>query len=45
MNINLKRPIRKKGGRFNTANKSGMNKDRAGYIDIEQKVKQEVDDY
>ena len=35
---NLKRLIRKKGRRFKKANKSGMYKDRARYLDIEQMV-------
>ena len=43
-NINLKRLIRKKGRRFNKANKSGIDEDRARYLDIEQMVKRELRD-
>ena len=39
MNRNLKRLIRKKGRRFKKAKKSGMDGDRARYLDIEQMVK------
>ena len=42
MNINFKRLIRKKGRRFKKAKKSGMDKDRARYLDIEQMVKREL---
>ena len=42
MNRNLKRLIRKKGRRFKKAKKSGMDKDRAMYLDIEQMVKREL---
>ena len=38
MNRNLKRLIRKKG-HFKKAKKSGMDEDRARYLDIEQMVK------
>ena len=44
MNINLKRLIRKKGRRFKKAKKSGMDGDRARYLDIEQMVKRELRD-
>ena len=44
MNRNLKRLIRKKGRRFEKANKSGMDEDRTGYLDIEQMVKRELRD-
>ena len=44
MNINLIRLIRMKGRCFNKANKSGMDKDRARYLDIEQMVKHELRD-
>ena len=44
MNINLKRLIRKKGRRFKKAKKSGMDEDRARYLDIEQMVKRELRD-
>ena len=43
-NINLKRLIRKKGRRFKKAKKSGMDEDRARYLDIEQMVKRELRD-
>ena len=42
MNRNFKRLIRKKGIRFKKAKKSGMDEDRARYLDIEQMVKQMV---
>ena len=42
MNRKLKRLIRKKGRRFKEAKKSGMAKDRARYLDIEQMVKREL---
>ena len=42
MNRNLKRLIRKKGRRFKKAKKSGMDEDRARYLDIDQMVKREV---
>ena len=41
---NFKRLIRKKGRRFQKANKSGMGEDRARYLDIEQMVKRELRD-
>ena len=44
MNRNLKRLIRKKGRRFKKAKKSGMDEDRARYLDIEQMVKRELQD-
>ena len=44
MNRNLKRLIRKKGKRFKKAKKSGMDEDRARYLDIEQMVKRELRD-
>ena len=44
MNRNLKRLIRKTGRRFNKAKKSGMDEDRARYLDIEQMVKRELRD-
>ena len=44
MNRILKRPIRKKGRRFKKAKKSGMDEDRARYLDIEQMVKPELRD-
>ena len=44
MNRNLKRLIRKKGIRFKKAKKSGMDEDRARYLDIEQMVKRELRD-
>ena len=44
MNRYLKRLIRKKGRRFNKAKKSGMDEDRAKYLDIEQMVKRELRD-
>ena len=44
MNRNLKRLIRKKGRRFKKAKKSGMDEDRARYLDIEQMVKRELRD-
>ena len=44
MNRNLKRLIRKKGRRFKKAKKSGMDEDRARYLDIEQIVKRELRD-
>ena len=44
MNINLKRLIRKKGRRFKKAKKSGMEENRARYLDIEQMVKRELRD-
>ena len=43
-NINLERLIRKKGRRFKKAKKSGMDEDRAKYLDIEQMVKRELQD-
>ena len=44
MNRNLKRLIRKKGRRFKKAKKSGMDEDRARYLDMEQMVKRELRD-
>ena len=44
MNRNLKRLIRKKCRRFKKAKKSGMDEDRARYLDIEQMVKRELRD-
>ena len=44
MNRKLKRLIRKKGRRFKKAKKSGMDEDRARYLDIEQMVKRELRD-
>ena len=44
MNRNLKRLIRKKGRRFKKAKKSGMDEDRARYLDIEHMVKRELRD-
>ena len=44
MNRYLKRLIRKKGRRFKKAMKSGMDADRARYLDIEQMVKRELRD-
>ena len=44
MNRNLKRLIRKKGRRFKKAKKSGMDGDRARYLDIEQMVKRALRD-
>ena len=44
MNRNLKRLIRKKGRRFKKAKKSGMDVDRARYLDFEQMVKCELRD-
>ena len=44
MNRNFKRLIRKKGRRFKKAKKSGMDKDRARYLDIEQMVECELQD-
>ena len=44
MNRKLKRLIRKKGRRFKKAKKSGMDEDRARYLDIEQMVKRELQD-
>ena len=44
MSRNLKRLIRKKGRRFKKANKSGMDKDKSRYLDIEQMVKRELRD-
>ena len=44
MNRNFKRLTRKKGRRFKKAKKSGMDKDRARYLDIEQMVKCELRD-
>ena len=44
MNINLERLIRKKGRCFKKVNKSGMDEDRARYLDIEQMVKRELRD-
>ena len=44
MNRNLKRLIRKKGRHFKKAKKSGMDEDRARYLDIEQMVKCELHD-
>ena len=44
MNRNLKRLIRKKGRHFKKAKKSGMDEDRARYLDIEQMVKRELRD-
>ena len=42
MNINLKSLIRKKGRRFKKAKKSGMDEDRARYLDIQQMVNREI---
>ena len=42
MNRNFKRLIRKQGRRFKKANKSGMDEDRARYLDIEQMVTREL---
>ena len=42
MNRNFKILIRKKGRRFKKAKKSGMDEDRARYLDIEQMVKREL---
>ena len=44
MNRNLKRLIRKKGRRFKKAKKSGMDKDMARYMEIEQMVKRKLQD-
>ena len=44
MNRNFKRLIRKKGRRFKKATKSGMDEDRARYLDIEPMVKRELRD-
>ena len=44
MNGKLKRLIRKKGRRFKKARKSGMDEDRARYLDIEQMVNRELRD-
>ena len=44
MDRNFKRLIRKKGRRFKKAKKSGMDEDRARYLDIEQMVKRELRD-
>ena len=44
MNINLKRPIKKKCRRFKKAKKSRIDEDRAMYLDIEQMVKRELRD-
>ena len=44
MNINLERLIRKKDRRFKKAKKSGMDEDRARYLNIEQMVKREIRD-
>ena len=44
INRNLKRLIRKTGRRFKKAKKSGMDEDRARYMDIEQMVKRELRD-
>ena len=44
ININLKRIIIKKGRRFKTAKKSGMDEDSARHLDIEQIVKRELRD-
>ena len=44
MNIHLKRLIRKKGRLLKKAKKSGMDEDRAMYLDIEQIVKRELQD-
>ena len=44
MNRNLKRLIRKKGRRFKKAKNSGMDEDRARYLDIEQMVIRELRD-
>ena len=44
MNRNLKRLIRKKGRRFKKAKKSGMDEDRARYLDVERMVKRELRD-
>ena len=44
MNRNLKRLIRNKGRHFKKAKKSGMDEDRARFLDIEQMVKRELRD-
>ena len=44
MNINFKKLIRKNGIRFKNTKKSGMDEDRAKYLDIEQMVKRELRD-
>ena len=44
MSRNFKILIRKKGRRFKKAKKSGMDEDRARYLDIEQMVKRELRD-
>ena len=44
MNRNLKRVIRIKRRRFKKAKKSGMEEDRARYLDVEQMIKREVRD-
>ena len=44
INRNVKRLIRKKGRCFKKAKKSGMDKDRASYLDIEQMVRRELRD-
>ena len=44
ININLKRLIRKKGRCFKKANKSGIDEDRAMYLDIKQMVTRELGD-
>ena len=44
MNRNLKKLIRKKCRRFKKAKKSGMDEDRARYLDIEHMVKSELRD-
>ena len=44
MNINLKRLLRKKARRFNKANKSDMDEERARYLDIEQIIRRELRD-
>ena len=44
MNRNLKRLIKKKDRSFKKAKKSGMDEDRARYLDIEQMVKCELGD-
>ena len=44
ININFKILIRKKGRRFKKAKKSGMDENRARYLDIKQMVKRELQD-
>ena len=44
LSYNTCRLIRKKGRHFKKAKKSGMDKDRARYLDIEQMIKRELQD-